>query len=65
MCILFLYTNPNPGPDGYRLIIATNRDEILKRPATEIDVWKEDIEIIGGRCSLKILFNVILRFTLL
>ncbi|CAG9770121.1 unnamed protein product [Ceutorhynchus assimilis] len=33
MCILFLHTNPDPKEDEYRLIVATNRDEYLKRPA--------------------------------
>ncbi|XP_044738514.1 transport and Golgi organization protein 2 [Chrysoperla carnea] len=49
MCILFIYSNPNPPVDGYRLIIATNRDEIFKRPAAEVDKWVEDQYIIGGR----------------
>lgn len=48
MCILFLYTDPSPPPDGYRLIIATNRDKYFDRPTSSAYHSIEE-NIIGGR----------------
>ncbi|KAK5638377.1 hypothetical protein RI129_012672 [Pyrocoelia pectoralis] len=48
MCILFIYTDPSPPENGYRLIVATNRDEYYERPtATAYHCIEENI--IGGR----------------
>jgi uncharacterized protein with NRDE domain len=48
MCILFIYTNPNPPAGGYRLIVASNRDEFYRRPARNAFLCPET-GIIGGR----------------
>lgn len=48
MCILFLYIDPEPKENGYRLIIATNRDEFYKRPAKFAEKIREN-GIIGGQ----------------
>lgn len=47
MCILFIHINPNPKKDGYRLIVAANRDEYYERPATPLSKIG-DTTIIGG-----------------
>ncbi|XP_003701818.1 transport and golgi organization 2 [Megachile rotundata] len=48
MCILFIYRNPNANSESYRLIVATNRDEFLKRPALPAHYWKNHPECLGG-----------------
>ncbi|RZC42444.1 NRDE domain containing protein [Asbolus verrucosus] len=48
MCILFIYTDPSPPAGGYRLIIASNRDEFYKRPARKAFLCPKT-NIIGGR----------------
>ncbi|EFA05078.1 transport and Golgi organization protein 2 [Tribolium castaneum] len=48
MCILFVYTDPTPPKGGYRLIVASNRDEYYKRPARQAFKCPHT-NIIGGR----------------
>lgn len=48
MCILFIYRNPNADIKSYRFIIATNRDEIYKRPALSAHYWNKHPECLGG-----------------
>lgn len=48
MCILFLYYCDNPSPDGYRLIIASNRDEFYFRPTASAKFWDKNPNIIAG-----------------
>ncbi|XP_044260425.1 transport and Golgi organization protein 2 [Tribolium madens] len=48
MCILFVYTDPKPPKGGYRLIVASNRDEYYKRPAKQAFRCPHT-NIIGGR----------------
>lgn len=48
MCILFIYRNPDANSESYRLIVATNRDEYLKRPALPAHYWKNHPECLGG-----------------
>ncbi|KAF5294365.1 hypothetical protein FQR65_LT10818 [Abscondita terminalis] len=48
MCILFIYTNPSPPKNGYRLIVASNRDEDYNRPARHAFHCTGN-NIIGGR----------------
>lgn len=52
MCILFTYTNANAVPGGYKLIVASNRDEFYSRPAMPANPWEENQFIIGGKCVL-------------
>jgi len=49
MCILFIYRNPDADVTSYRLIIASNRDEIYKRPASSAHYWEKHPECLGGR----------------
>ncbi|GJQ80657.1 hypothetical protein Trydic_g9241 [Trypoxylus dichotomus] len=46
MCILFIHTDPNPQPNGYRVIIISNRDEFYARPSQQISRVND---VIGGR----------------
>lgn len=48
MCILFVYTDPAPKPGGYRIVIASNRDETYSRPAAAAHTC-EKTNVIGGR----------------
>lgn len=48
MCILFTYSNADPLPGGYKLILASNRDEYYARPASPAAEWSEDRCIVGG-----------------
>lgn len=48
MCILFIYRNPAANSESYRLILATNRDEYVKRPALPAHYWKNYPECLGG-----------------
>lgn len=49
MCILFISTDPNPAPGGFKLILASNRDEFYHRPALSLAEWAENKSIFGGR----------------
>lgn len=49
MCILFFIVNGSPTPGGYKLILASNRDEYFARPTLAADRWTEDTRVIGGR----------------
>lgn len=49
MCILFFYINENATNNGYKLILASNRDEFYARPALVADRWQENECVIGGR----------------
>lgn len=46
MCILFVQVDPNPKEGGYRVIVASNRDEYYHRPALDAQ-WCEE-NILGG-----------------
>lgn len=48
MCIIFIYSNGNPLPGGYKLIVASNRDEFYARPALPAAAWEEDSTVFGG-----------------
>jgi len=55
MCILFMYVNNNPSPDGYQLVIANNRDEFYDRPAQPAAFWEKHPYCIGGKCAFRLL----------
>jgi uncharacterized protein with NRDE domain len=50
MCILFLYVaKQNPRiQNGYKLILAANRDEFYTRPARAARFWESDPNILAG-----------------
>lgn len=48
MCIIFI-SNVQLMNGGYRLIIASNRDEFYNRPTLPANYWSEDQNIIGGK----------------
>ncbi|KAJ7375240.1 hypothetical protein OS493_001985 [Desmophyllum pertusum] len=51
MCIVFLYFCDKPSPDdpaGYRLIIASNRDEFYFRPTATARFWEKNPNLIAG-----------------
>jgi uncharacterized protein with NRDE domain len=48
MCIAFLAISENPQEDGYKVIIAMNRDEYFDRPTKEVQFYKGDPDIIAG-----------------
>lgn len=48
MCILFI-SSVQHKHNGYRLIIASNRDENYNRPTLSANYWLEDQNIIGGK----------------
>ena len=49
MCLLFMYTNDDAGPGEYRMVLASNRDEIWTRPTQRAEFWSlEGQDIIAG-----------------
>ena len=63
MCILFLYFCDNPSPDGYRLIIASNRDEYYFRPTASATFWDSNPNIIAGKTLSGIVGRDVLCFS--
>ena len=58
MCLVFLWRAPAEDAGEawehelakrYRLVIASNRDEILSRPADRLGRWSDNKKVIGGR----------------
>jgi len=48
MCVLFI-SSVQHIDGGYRLIIASNRDENYNRQTLSANFWAEDQDIIGGK----------------
>ncbi|XP_043270275.1 transport and Golgi organization protein 2 [Venturia canescens] len=48
MCILFVYRNPKAVERSYRLIVASNRDEVDTRPAKPAHYWDKNPDCLGG-----------------
>ncbi|XP_052072930.1 transport and Golgi organization 2 homolog [Mytilus californianus] len=49
MCLLFMYLNDDECGDGYRVIIANNRDEQWDRPTKQLSFWTDNEECISGQ----------------
>ncbi|XP_077532780.1 transport and Golgi organization 2 homolog [Haemaphysalis longicornis] len=49
MCLLFVYINPDPGEDGFSLVLVNARDEFFHRPSKPAEFWEDEPDIIGGR----------------
>lgn len=52
MCILFIYRNPDADSESYRLILVSNRDEDVKRPALPAHYWENHPLCLGGKLKL-------------
>jgi len=50
MCILFTYINPSPQQGGFKVVIASNRDEMYVRPAKAAHQWQNHDGVYGGNC---------------
>lgn len=48
MCVIFFYVNSNPGPNGYKLILASNRDEFYARETKQAGKWLDAEYCYGG-----------------
>ena len=48
MCILFVYINPCPKPGQLKVVLASNRDEVFKRPAKPSHQWPDYEGVYGG-----------------
>ncbi|XP_014479592.1 PREDICTED: transport and Golgi organization protein 2 homolog [Dinoponera quadriceps] len=48
MCILFIYRNSDADANSYRLIVASNRDEMYKRPTLSAHYWDQYPDCLGG-----------------
>ncbi|KAL5016960.1 hypothetical protein ScPMuIL_006549 [Solemya velum] len=48
MCILFLHLDDSPPPDGYKLILANNRDEGWDRPTKPMAFWDSKPDCISS-----------------
>ena len=48
MCLGFAYVSSRPSEDGFKVVLAFNREERLDRPTARV-AWWEDKQILGGR----------------
>ena len=53
MCILFINSNQFPKPGGFKLILASNRDEFYGRPSAVASPWevKSPLHAFGGKLN--------------
>ena len=49
MCILFLYLNDNPQNSPFKMIVASNRDEYINRPADSAAFRGNTTQWVGGK----------------
>jgi uncharacterized protein with NRDE domain len=58
MCILFAFVNPKPEPGGYKIILASNRDESFSRPALPAHEWlPKHSGVYGGKFISRIKYS--------
>ncbi|XP_068154475.1 LOW QUALITY PROTEIN: transport and Golgi organization protein 2 [Drosophila tropicalis] len=48
MCVIFFYANAEPSPGGYKLILASNRDEFYARETQQVGKWSQAQHVYGG-----------------
>lgn len=48
MCVIFFYANSQPGTNGYKLILASNRDEFFARNTQTAAKWSNADHVYGG-----------------
>uniref|UniRef100_A0A131XQA7 Putative transport and golgi organization 2-like protein n=1 Tax=Hyalomma excavatum TaxID=257692 RepID=A0A131XQA7_9ACAR len=49
MCLLFVYTNPDPDDDEFSMVLVNVRDEFFHRPTKPASFWEDEPDIVGGR----------------
>lgn len=49
MCVIFFYVNSNPTAGGYKLILASNRDEFFARDTQDAAKWANAEHVYGGK----------------
>lgn len=48
MCVIFFYVDSNPGPNGFKLIVVSNRDEFYSRETLQAGRWSKFPHVFGG-----------------
>ncbi|KAH8395182.1 hypothetical protein KR222_000520 [Zaprionus bogoriensis] len=48
MCVIFFYANSQPSANGYKLILASNRDEFFARNTQAAAQWSKSEHVYGG-----------------
>ncbi|XP_030563054.1 transport and Golgi organization protein 2 isoform X2 [Drosophila novamexicana] len=48
MCVIFFYANSQPNANGYKLILASNRDEFFARDTQTAAKWTNAEHVYGG-----------------
>ncbi|XP_017055553.1 transport and Golgi organization protein 2 isoform X2 [Drosophila ficusphila] len=48
MCVIFFCADSNPQPGGYKLILASNRDEYFARATRSVSKWPNADHVYGG-----------------
>lgn len=48
MCVIFFYVDSNPGPNGIKLIVVSNRDEFYSRHTLQAARWSKFPHVFGG-----------------
>ncbi|KRF82248.1 transport and Golgi organization protein 2 isoform X1 [Drosophila virilis] len=48
MCVIFFYANSQPNANGYKLILASNRDEFFARDTQTAAKWTNADHVYGG-----------------
>lgn len=55
MCIIFFIAHEKPTDNSpYKLILASNRDEVYSRPTQSAEVWSHAKFVIGGESPMLI-----------
>jgi len=49
MCVIFFCADSNPQPGGYKLILASNRDEFFARATLSAAKWANADHVYGGK----------------
>lgn len=52
MCVIFFYANSEPTVNGYKLILASNRDEFFARDTQTAGEWSNGGHVYGGEYSV-------------
>lgn len=58
MCVIFFYANSQPGTNGYKLILASNRDEFFARNTQTAAKWSNADHVYGGASTRPTFANI-------